>query len=68
MAAACVKTLRWTPVAQSLPDAEITVLCWLEPMGEWFAGWFDGRVWLDASSGARLDNVTHWAEPVGPNT
>jgi hypothetical protein len=57
--------LHWHP-ASELPDADITVLCWLEPGGEWFSGWWDGTRWLDAASGGRLENVTHWASPEGP--
>ncbi len=61
-----VETLHWTRVDQALPDADITVLCWLEPMGQWFAGWWDGLEWRDAATGGTLDNVTHWSEPRGP--
>jgi hypothetical protein len=57
--------LHWHP-ASELPDADITVLCWLEPGGEWFSGWWDGTHWLDAASGGRLENVVAWAEPKGP--
>jgi hypothetical protein len=67
MAGDAVETLRWMPVEQELPDADITVLCWLEPMGEWFAGYWDGCVWRDAALHMRLDNVTLWAEPGKPN-
>jgi hypothetical protein len=52
--------------APTLPDADITVLCWLEPGSEWFTGWWDGHAWLDAATGGTLDGVTHWAEPCGP--
>ena len=61
-----VERMTWHPVDLSLPDAEITVLCWLEPGNEWFSGWFDGREWIDAASGGRMEVVTHWAEPNGP--
>ena len=59
--------LHWVPVSERLPDDDITVICWLEPGGEWFSGWHaDGR-WHDAASGGRMEGVTHWADPVGPN-
>ena len=59
--------LDWVPVDERLPDDNITVICWLEPGGEWFSGWHaDGR-WHDAASGGAMEGVTHWAEPVGPN-
>ena len=62
-----LETLRWIPVTAFLPDSDITVLCWCEPMGEWFSGFWDSFEWLDAAHGGPLDNVTHWAEPGGPN-
>jgi hypothetical protein len=61
-----MSALNWIPVAERLPDAEITVLCWLDT-GEWFSGWFDGEFWKDAATGDDLDGVTHWAEPEGPS-
>ncbi|WP_396180004.1 DUF551 domain-containing protein [Flavobacterium sp.] len=60
------ETLVWHPVAERLPDADITVLCWLEPGGEWFPGWYEDGRWHDAAHGGLLENVTHWAEPKGP--
>jgi hypothetical protein len=60
------EALVWTPTALALPDADITVLCWLEPGAEWFSGWWDGAQWLDAASGGVMEHVTHWAEPAGP--
>lgn len=59
--------LTWVSVDRALPDDDITVLCWLEPGGEWFSGYHDGHRWIDCASGGRLDGVTHWAEPAGPN-
>lgn len=65
--------LHWHPVAQ-LPDSETTVLLWFtdpeiegDP-GDWCAGWWDGEAWRDCSHGGVVDvDVTHWAEPNGPN-
>ena len=61
-----VESLTWTPVDVATPDDEVTVLCWLEPGGEWFSGWHEAGRWHDAAHGGPLDNVTYWAEPVGP--
>ena len=58
-------TMNWHP-ATTKPDADTTVLCWMDD-GEWFSGWWDGRVWRDCASGGVLEVVTHWAEPEGPN-
>lgn len=58
--------LTWHPVAERLPDSDITVLCWLEPGGKWYSGWLDGQTWYDAATGAEMDGVTAWAEPCGP--
>ena len=66
------ETLTWHPAqAGSMPDADTTVLMWvIDPIdghGEWFAGWWDGDCWRDASSGAPVyGEVTHWASPEGP--
>lgn len=57
--------MEWHPASRK-PDADITVLCWLEPGGEWFSGWWDGESWLDAAHGGPMEKVTHWAEPKGP--
>lgn len=61
-----VESMTWCPVDLVMPDADMTVLVWLEPAGEWFAGWWDGAQWLDAASGGPMNGVTHWAEPDGP--
>jgi len=58
--------LEWHAASDRLPDADITVLMWLQPAGEWFSGWHDFDGWHDASSGALVRGVTHWAEPEGP--
>lgn len=60
-----MSTLIWHPVAERLPDSDITVICWTED-GEWYSGWHDGDGWRDAATGGELDGVTHWAEPEGP--
>ena len=60
------ETIAWRYADIDPPDDDITVLCWLEPMGEWFAGWRDGRQWHDAATGGRLEGVRYWADIFGP--
>jgi hypothetical protein len=57
--------LEWHAVTDCMPDADMTVICWLTG-DEWFSGWWDGACWRDTDTGTRLEVVTHWAEPVGP--
>lgn len=63
-------TLTWQTPAQAMPDADESVLVWLEcfdhpPM--WEAGWFDGEHWRLSESGGVIDgHVLYWARPVGP--
>ena len=52
--------------AKRKPDAEITVLCWRQRIGDWNSGWWSGEHWYDAAHGGQLRGVTHWAEPEGP--
>jgi hypothetical protein len=62
------EVLRWFP-ASTLPDADTTVLLWVQDGREsdWSAGWWDGEDWRDcASGGVVAGEVTHWAEPAGP--
>ena len=61
----CIEELEWVGVG-TLPDAEITVLCW-GPDG-FFCGWWDSSesCWRDCESGGIQDEVTHWAQPKGP--
>jgi hypothetical protein len=59
------ETLVWHS-ADEKPDSDITVLMWFPQHTEWHAGWWDGDVWRDASNGAEVTGVTHWAEPEGP--
>ena len=66
-AAVGTEVLQWHDASQRKPDGDITVLCWLGPGGEWYAGWWDRSRWFDAATGGALEGVTHWAEPVGPN-
>lgn len=60
------ETLTWIPVA-TLPDSDITVVCWFESQ-EWYSGWWDDAAgcWFDAASGAVVEGVTHWAHVQGP--
>jgi hypothetical protein len=66
-AAMGTEQLQWHDASQRKPDSDITVLCWLEPGGEWFSGWWGEDEWFDAATGAPMDGVTHWAEPEGPD-
>ena len=62
-------TLDWHRAADTLPDADTTVLMWVvDPEGaDWAAGWWDGEAWRDAASGGVVaGEVTAWAEPEGP--
>lgn len=60
----------WVPVAaQTMPDADMTVLLWVRDgrVSDWAAGWWDGEAWRDcASGGVVAGELTHWAEPEGP--
>jgi hypothetical protein len=59
-------TVTWTPVEESLPDAEMTVLMAIDN-GETWTGYCDGHEWYDitgmpmdcSAPGAR---VTHWMD------
>lgn len=55
------ETLTWHPVAQELPDADLTVLVNTRGCEEpvWL-GFLDGETWRD-TDGAEID-VTHWAD------
>lgn len=57
-------TIRWHDATQSKPDADITVLLWLDD--EWCSGWWDGQEWRDAASGGVVRLVTHYADVEGP--
>ena len=64
--------IHWTPVADGLPDAELTVLCAIsdEAMGSTWGphepvvvGWCDGECWLEHVTGGDITGaVTHWCE------
>ena len=69
---AITEQLQWHDAAAAKPDADITVLLWLQYEdgdAEFARGWWDGEQWRDASSGAPIGSVTGlwWAEPKGPN-
>lgn len=57
-------TMVATDAQQQKPDADITVVCWLDG-GDWQAGWWDDEegVWFDAATGGQLQGVTHWGCP-----
>ena len=64
------ETLHWHRTADCLPDADTTVLLWVEePDGaqDWLSGWLDGDTWRD-STAMPLENtrVLYWAEVGGP--
>lgn len=65
------EVIDWIPVAERLPDSELTVLVAFDGADEptWL-GFHDGHVWHDACTGAEfVDRATHWAEmPAGPAT
>lgn len=62
-----LRRVRVTP--QTMPDAEITVLGWIEEAGtvDWASVWWDGEDWRDCASGGTLaGRVVRWAQPQGP--
>lgn len=62
--------LRWVPTQQTMPDADVTVLGWIDEAGasEWAAVWWDGDCWRDCASGGEVaGQVRYWAEPQGPS-
>ena len=61
--------LTWHAVADALPDADLTVLMWVEePDGseDWLSGWLDGATWRDSTAMPVVGRVMWWAEPRGP--
>lgn len=66
--------LNWVPAQPGwMPDADITVLIWVDDsdlnsaFSGWYAGWWDGIGWVDCASGGYVAGVvTHWADPIGP--
>lgn len=55
--------VRWTPVAELLPDDDITVMIATKDTDEpvWL-GYHDEHGWTSATDGVPLDElVTHWA-------
>lgn len=66
-----VELLRWVRVTpQTMPDAEITVLGWIDEglgLRDWASVWWDGDEWRDcASGGVVAGKVVRWAQPRGP--
>ena len=65
-----IEQLRWVPVTERLPDAEISVLLWLQAADgstDWGVGHWTGDGWLlDWCGAAPEDQVVAWAEPGGP--
>ena len=64
-----IESLEWQP-ASPPPDADTTMVLWIvyeDGDADWAAGWWDGEVWRDASTGGPCSGeVTHYAEPSGP--
>ena len=64
------EALAWTATSASLPDAELTVMAWVEcgdGTTDWCSAWWDGEAWNDCASGGLIaGTVTHWATPNGP--
>ena len=62
------ETLSWHSVTDALPDADLTVLLWVETGGEsdWVSGWLDGDTWRDSTAMPVAGQVTHWSEVAGP--
>jgi hypothetical protein len=64
-----IEHLKWHATACAMPDADITVLMWIEPDSIWAGGWWDDEDWRYCESGGVVvGQVTHWAEPEGPAT
>jgi hypothetical protein len=61
--------LVWHPAA-NLPDADLTVLAWVQYLdGEDAAWncWWDGCAWRDCATGDTVAGVvTHYCQPEGP--
>jgi len=62
------ETITWVPVAERLPDDEITVLLFAPVQGgECWPGWRTGHAWRWADGQPVRCEVTHWADwPAGP--
>jgi|JI102314A2RNA_FD_contig_51_4458882_length_2336_multi_2_in_0_out_0_3 hypothetical protein len=64
-----IEALEWLP-ASPPPDADTTLLLWIvyeDGDADWAAGWWDGEVWRDASTGGPASGeVTHYSSPMGP--
>lgn len=54
--------ITWKPVAEGLPDSDMTVLAYCPESSEpvWLR-FYDGEAWRD-SDGFYAPSVTHWAE------
>jgi len=62
------ETITWHPVAERLPDSDITVMLAIEGVSEpTWPGFWDGRAWRYVSGGIVAGRVTDWADmPAGP--
>lgn len=64
--------VHWTPVGDSVPDAEMTVLCAISdesldamwgPSEPVVAAWYTGEAWLEHATGGDITAaVTHWCD------
>lgn len=68
---------RWTPVAESMPDDDMTVLVWVESLDDATLAYHDSEVlsrrgdsgWIMAETvtpGRVLIGVTHWCAEINP--
>lgn len=66
------ETITWRPVAEGLPDDELTVLVAMDPAFEGEPVWLGYRAaaqWVEVSGDAIAGAVTHWADmPLGPHS
>lgn len=59
--------LQWHPAAGPKPDTDITVAVWSAADALLTAYWDSVLCqWIDCASGGEIDDVTHWADPLGP--
>jgi hypothetical protein len=74
-AAACSAVVgHWTPVTDSMPDDEITVLVWVESLEDATLAYHDSEIkdrrgdsgWIMAGTSRVLLGVTHWCQQINP--
>jgi hypothetical protein len=53
--------MNWISVKERLPEEWDEVFAW-DALSGAFVCERDGKEWRDSSSGATMDDVTHWAE------